>query len=185
MPQNPFDKFRQPQKQQAVNPFDKFRRQGTAPPTPQGPIQATEADLAAQQALIDKFSQGVGGQVFTRLAEAGGNVANFYEDLKNRPRETLERIGRVIGSAGGAGTPGGVPSLSGGVPAARAAQEPRLAQLGAEAEALRSDYGKTILAGVARRDVMPRTTGGQIGNVLGSIIAAPVNVTPESLPGDI
>src|SRR5262245_31833284 len=125
-------------------------------------------------------TQSIGSAFFTPFAFAGANIANFAEDLYNRTGQTLERVGR-----------GGLEFISAFDPTGAAyeptvqSQQTRLAQLEAEAQPLRSDFGSTISKGVAKREAMQRSTAGKIANVAGTILSAPINVTPENTIANI
>src|SRR5262245_52552581 len=101
MPQNPFDKFRQPQKQQEENPFDKFRGQGAAPSAPAQPAPAQEESTLEWLKRQAGIGYDRGATALADVLAGAGEVAGGIATGDFRPLlERAEGAARGLISAG-------------------------------------------------------------------------------------
>jgi hypothetical protein len=152
----------------------------TAPPV--GPIRDKYADFgqvtgagpaATGQPGVATPAVNPGGFI-GRLVDKGeqvlGNVGNFIEDIGNDPAGTLER-----GYLGAQNFVLGKPAVD--------ANQARQAELIERAKAGRTGVGDALLKDVESRSGVQSTTGGKIGNIIGTLTIGNADVTPENLVG--
>jgi len=126
------------------------------------------------EGAVSSFQTGLAGPLLR-------NVLNTAADIYNRPGETLERAGRA-----------GLEFLSAFDPAGNAyqptvaSQEPRLQELRARAAAERPETLRLMERGLQEYEARPRTRGGRIAGVTGSILGEVAFPTaPETAVGNI
>jgi hypothetical protein len=138
----------------------------------QGPVITDEdrrRPLPAPSPAPEPERVGFGTRFLDRAQETLGNVGNFVEDLTNDPLGTFERAGIYALGAD-----------RGDSPTAQYGQQ-RYTELRERARSQRTGVGDAILRDPLERNQLPSSFGGKAGNLIGNVLTAPVNVTPENV----